>query len=64
MERSKRVHPSPMPPTEKLGDLVDVLQRIAKKRTALQYQMREAILAGDDAKLKTVAKELVGLKDQ
>lgn len=48
---------------ETIGDAVEVALKIAKRRYQIQVRMREAILADDDAELKTLAKQLVGLTE-
>jgi len=53
---SKPVQPQP------IGDLVDVALKIADDQFHLEEQIKEAILANDDARLKVLAKQLVGLQ--
>jgi len=45
-----------------IGDIVDVALKIADEQFELEQQIKEAILANDDTRLKLLAKQLVGLE--
>jgi hypothetical protein len=45
-----------------IGDLVDIALKIADEQFRLEEEIRQAILANDDAQLKLLAKQLVGLE--
>jgi len=45
-----------------VGDIVDVALKIAEERHEIQLQMKEALRAGDDERVKHLARRLVGLE--
>src|SRR6266850_7711390 len=45
------------------GDLVGVALKLAEERRQIELKIKEALLAGDDERLKHFARQLVGLSD-
>jgi hypothetical protein len=54
----RKIQREPQP----IGDLVDIALKIADEQFRLEEEIRQAILANDDARLKLLAKQLVGLQ--
>jgi hypothetical protein len=62
--KGSKIPPNLKPEDPPTGDLVELLKTAAARKHALALQIRDALLAGDDAALRQLALQLVGLELQ
>jgi hypothetical protein len=62
--KGSKIPPNLTPQDPPTGDLVELLKTAAAQKHALALQIRDALLAGDDAALRQLVRQLVGLELQ